>query len=887
MEAEHLRGGWRQPVVLPSEVARWGISSVQAKTNLEKAGFNELPQRGARNLAAIAREVVTEPMVSLLLVAGLIYVFLGEPHDAAILIASVLVIILITLYQNGKTERALEALRTLADPWALVVRDGQQRRVPRREVVPEDLMVMVEGDRIPADGVVRASIDLQVDESLLTGESVPVRKRVASTGDQTPRPGGEGTPYVFAGTLVVRGTGYAQVQRTGSSTEFGRIGSSLQAVESRATHLEAESARVVRWMAVVALSVCLGVVLLYGLLHGSWVTGLLAGVTLAMALIPEEIPLILTIFLAVGAAKIVKDGVLTRRFSAIEGLGSTTVLCVDKTGTLTLNQMVVREVATASYTGDPTRSSTSSGLVESRTLLDRALLASDPQPFDPMDRAFSDLAPTLSVPLLKDRPKLSLLRRYPFRSDFLAVCQAWTDPGGDGALLTVKGAPETVLDLCGLVGEPRTHWERGVSRFAEQGLRVLAVAEAHADLPELPEDPRELRFTLLGLAGLEDPLRKEVPEAVRSCQRAGIRVMMITGDFPLTALKIAAQAGLPTEAGAVTGPEIESLPEAELRTRLEHVSVCARVSPEQKLSIVRALQASGEIVAMTGDGVNDAPALKAADIGVAMGKRGTDVAREAASMVLLEDSFPSIVGATRAGRRIVENLRKAFSFLVSIHVPIAGVVLLPVLMGLPLLLFPVHIVFLEFIIDPAVSVGFEGEPADPHSMERPPRDPRAPIFDRRLTVRALSEGVTVLAGSLLLFFLTIHLGYPEDVARSLSFTTLVIAAITLMVVNRDLGSARAGEGRPTNRAMRTMVLLVLVALVASLFVPPVAAIFHFGVPPLPELGLAVLLGVATAGWRGISRALTSQGAGGASSIPSRSRPEDPPPAHQRVATDPP
>lgn len=853
MQPAHLRGGVRRRVALPADVAQWGLASAQAEANLERFGYNELPRRGSRSLVAVARDVLTEPMVFLLLVAGTIYVLLGEPHDAAILLGSIVVIVAVSLYQNGKTEKALEALQSLADPWALVVRDGEERRIPRREVAPQDLLVLLEGDRIAADGFVREQSDLQIDESLLTGESVPVRKRSGEPEEGRPRPGGEGTPYVFAGTLVVRGTGYAQVLRTGPSTEFGRIGASLQSVEARATHLEAESRRVVRWMAIAALGVCLSVVLLYGLLRADWITGVLAGVTLAMAVIPEEIPLILTIFLAVGASRIAKEGVLTRRFSAIEGLGSTTVLCVDKTGTLTMNRMAVRTVRTgSSEVHFPLTAGAGVGGA-ARSVMDRALLASDPQPFDPMDRAFSDLAPSLSVPLLKDRAASSLLHRYPFRSDFLAVCQAWSEGDASEALLAVKGAPETVFDLCRLAGAERSRWDREVSRLAEQGLRMLAVAEARAPAEALPEDPRELRFTLLGLAGLEDPLRPDVPPAVALCQRAGIRVVMITGDYPLTALKIAKQAGLPIEGGAVTGTQIESWPISELQQRLKTASVCARVTPEQKLTIVRALQAEGEIVAMTGDGVNDAPALKAANIGVAMGKRGTDVAREASSLVLLEDTFPSIVGATRAGRRIVDNLRKAFSFLLAVHVPIAGVVLLPVLMGLPLLLFPIHIVFLEFIIDPAVSVGFEEEPPDPHVMDRPPRDPRTPIFDGHLAVRALVEGGTVLAGSLFVFLLTIDLGYAEPVARSLSFTTLVVAAITLMVVNRTLEPVPGGGVSVPNRIMQAMILLVLAALLLSLFVPPVASVFHFGTPPLPELGLAAVVGLVSAGWRVLAR----------------------------------
>ncbi len=846
------------PLPLSPPEGRTGLSASEVRERLERFGPNELPKGKGHGIAALLWEVLGEPMVLLLLFAGGIYFFLGEPRDAVILLGSVGVIIAITVVQNGKTERALEALRTLSTPPAIVVREGRQQRIPRAEVVPDDLLVLLEGDRIPADGLVLETNDLQVDESLLTGESVPVRKSARTPTGGNAVPGGEDTPYVFAGTLVVRGTGYARTLRTGARTELGRIGESLRLLEESTTHLQQESHRLVRGMALAALISCASVVLLFGLLRGSWIGGLLAGVTLAMSVIPEEIPLILTVFLAIGAAQIAREGALTRRFAAIEGLGATTVLCVDKTGTLTKNQMAIRTIVTSAgvSTLDPL---TPVPLGPGAALvLDRAMLASDLHPYDPIDQAFRRLGESEGLLLPENRPGYRLLRRYPLRSDFLAVCQAWSGAAPDHPVLAAKGAPEAILDLCAMTGPERVRWEDVITANALQGFRLLGVAESVVPQEALPEDPRDRRFRFLGLVALEDPLRPDVPAAVRACHQAGIRLIMITGDYPVTAVQIAKRAGFP-DGKVITGNEITAIPPGLLASRLKEVNVCARVTPDQKLTIVRALQQAGEIVAMTGDGVNDAPALKAADVGVAMGRRGTDVAREAADVVLLEDSFPTMVVAIRAGRKIVDNLRKAVSFLLSVHIPIIGLVLLPVLIGLPLLLFPIHIVMLEFLIDPAVSVGFESEPADPNVMERPPRDPNRPIFDRTLILRALTEGGIVLAGSFLLFLLALDLGYAEAVARSLSFTCLVAASLALMISNRREADADPRTGKEANRNMRLMVVLVAAVLAVALFVPPVAAVFHFGVAPLPELTLSILIGLLAGGWRVVRRWIRSLG----------------------------
>ena len=622
-----------------------GLSTEEAKRRLAAEGPNTLPDGGRRGTLAIALEVVREPMLLLLVAGTLIYLLLGDVREALVLSASILVVIAITVVQERKSERALEALRDLSSPRAVVIRDGAPLRVPGAAVVRGDLMLLAEGDRVPADARLAAVNELMLDESLLTGESLPVEKEAGAA--------------VYSGTLVVKGQGRAEVTATGPRTEFGRIGASLAALDIEKTRLQSETARIVRVVAVFALGLSLLLTAYYVAMRGEWLAGILAGVTLAMAILPEEFPVVLAVFLALGAWRIARDGVLTRRMPAIETLGAATVLCVDKTGTLTENRMALADVIAAPELRE--------------RVLEAAALACELEPFDPMERAILAAAGERAAAL---RRSWTLERDYPFNSDFLAVCHGWRSPTGERRVV-VKGAAETVIELCALDAAARAAAHAQMAGAAERGLRLLAVAEAQWAEPEWAADPRRYAFRWLGFVALADPLRAGVPAAVALCRRAGIRIVMITGDYPGTALAIARQAGIDTGSGALTGAEIAALDAAALAQAVRRVNVFARIRPEQKLQLITAYKSDGEVVAMTGDGVNDAPALKAAHIGIAMGKRGTDVAREASALVLLEDDFQSIVSAVRLGRRIYENIRNAMRYLLAVHVPIAGMSFLP------------------------------------------------------------------------------------------------------------------------------------------------------------------------------------------------------------------
>jgi Ca2+-transporting ATPase len=820
-----------------------GLTQSVASERLKAEGYNELPSAKRRSTLAIALDVVREPMFLLLVACGVLYLVLGDKEEALMLLGFVAAVMGITLYQERKTERALEALRDLSSPRASVIRDGEQRRIAGREVVRADLVIVREGDRVPADALLLDATNLSVDESLLTGESVPVRKAAVESREQDAemrRPGGEDTPCIFSGTLVVQGQGLAEVQAIGIHTEIGKIGKSLRTVEPEETLLQRETGRLVKRLLLWGLALCAVVVVVYGLTRGNWLQGVLAGITLAMAMLPEEFPVVLTIFLALGAWRISRHRVLTRRVSAIETLGSATVLCTDKTGTLTLNQMAVARVQSNGTVCELQTLGKQPLPEECHELVEFAILASQRDPFDPMEKAIHLVGAQFLTHTEHLHQDWELVREYPLSRQLLAVSQVWKSKTGEEFIIAAKGAPEAIADLCHFKPEQTSELTRHIEAMAQDGLRVLGVARARfRRQSELPSGQHDFSFEFLGLLGLEDPIRPTVPEAIRDCHAAGIRVVMITGDYPGTAQNIARQAGLAV-GQVMTGPELNELGDAELRQQIQQVNIFARVVPEQKLRIVQALKANGEIVAMTGDGVNDAPALKSAHIGIAMGGRGTDVARECAALVLLDDDFASIVQAVRLGRRIFDNIRKAIAYIFAIHVPIAGMSLIPVLFNWPLVLMPVHILFLELIIDPACSTIFEAEREEADVMRRRPRDRNEPLFSRKHVFYSVLQGLVVLAVVLAVFGVARSRGLSEEEARAQSYTTLIIANLALILTNRSRTRTILATLRTPNTALWWVLGGAAVFLGLVLTVPFLRQVFRFGA--LSPLDVALCLG---------------------------------------------
>ena len=829
-----------------------GLSVKEVAERISQDGYNELLSTKKRSILAIAYDVIREPMFLLLIAAGTLYLFLGDHEEALMLLGFVFLIIGITLYQERKTERALEALRDLSSPRASVIRDGEQKRIPGREVVREDILVISEGDRVPADAVILSSSHLSIDESLLTGESATVRKLPWDGSMQKTPPGGDDLPFIYSGTLVVGGQGIAKVLEIGMQTEMGKIGKALQTLETEDTLLQKETRKFVKNLAIIGFILFVIVVVGYGLTRNtiddnSWVNGFLAGITLAMAILPEEFPVVLTVFLALGAWRLSKSNVLARRIPAVETLGATTVLCVDKTGTLTMNCMSVRKIYVDSKFLNITEEKQALPEVF-HEIVEFGILASKREPFDPMEKALKQIGDATLANTEHIHKDWVVVQEYPLSRELLAMSQVMSSPDGKEYIIAAKGAPEAIADLCHFNKAKMQELSKQISSMAAEGLRIIGVAKAYFKKTDLPDQQHDFKFEFLGLIGFVDPVRPSVTGAIAECYTAGIRVIMITGDYPGTAQCIAKEIGLRDSNSILTGPELNAIDDAELRQRMRNVNVFARVIPEQKLRIVNALKENGEIVAMTGDGVNDAPALKSAHIGIAMGGRGTDVARESASLVLLDDDFSFIVKAVRMGRRIYDNIKKAMSYIIAVHIPIAGLSVIPILFNSPLILFPVHIVFLELVIDPSCSVAFEAEPEESDVMKRPPRNSKEPLFNKRTLMVSMFQGFSVLAILLIVYCITIYRGQGESDARALTFTTLVIANLGLIFTNRSWSRTIPGTLRSKNNALWIVVVGALVFLGLVLLIPFLRGLFKFSALHSIDIVICFIAGIVSVVW---------------------------------------
>ncbi|MFZ9596044.1 MAG: cation-translocating P-type ATPase [Bdellovibrionia bacterium] len=837
-----------------------GLSQREALRRLQKQGDSAIWKPRPRRLVDFLLELLKEPMVLLLLGCGLLYLALGDPTEAWVLIGFFVLILVITVHQQRRSDQAMAGLRQLASPRAWVIRDGKKRQISAAQVVIGDLVVIQEGDRVPADGRVVLSWALALDESVLTGESWAVEKKESVSPDNQDR-----SAHLFAGSAVVRGHGVMRVLATGLQTQMGRIGLSMEGILPEPTSLELQTVAWVRVSAWIAVGLCCVVMVSYGVTRGSALDGLLAGLTLAMAILPNELPAVLTVFLALGSWRVSQAGVLTRKKSALESLGAATVLCVDKTGTLTWNQMAIERLVR--YRGDQSSAEAKGAkkvevldfsqaplgeLPEAfHELLEFGFLASHEDGFDPMDQAFQSAALLYLRGTEHLHRSWSLKKEYPLAPELLSISQVWQTEEKGCYQVGSKGAPEAILSLCRLGENDTAELLAQVEEMTSVGLRVLGVAKAQLQACVLPGKQQDFDFQFLGFVGLVDPIRPQVPEAIRECQQAGIRVVMMTGDHPSTAIRVAQSIGITQGREVVTGQQLRAMSQDQLHSAVQTVRVFSRVMPDQKLQIVEALKKLGEIVAMTGDGVNDAPALKSAHIGIAMGQRGTEVAREAASLILMEDDFGSIVEAIRLGRRIEANLKRAFLYLLSVHLPIAGISVLPAVFQWPLVLHPVHIAFLHLMIEPVCTIAFESDPALPEAMSRPPRKSQAILFSKEEVLSTLLEGLSVLMALFGVYFFSLRHSLGDCYGRTMTFTTLIFSQGAVILLSRSWRGSGAGSSSQSMMGGSQNWILIGVAAVASVLLFSVLSFeflrARFAFAPLQwrDLGVCCLVGLGS------------------------------------------
>ena len=793
-------------------------------------GPNVLPDAQGPGLLATLRDVVLEPMFLLLLAACAVYFALGRAEEAITLIAALLVVAGISVYQSVRSNQALSALRELTQPHAQVRRNGALATVPVEDLVVGDAVRVAEGNRLPADGTVSELNDFTVDEAILTGEAVPVAKAV---GDA-----------VFGGTSTASGSAWLTLTAVGGQTKLGLIGHSMESITPEKTPLQVQVRQFVLRMAWVGAG---AFVLVWGVNYaksGDWVTALLFGLTLAMSILPEEIPVAFSSFMALGAARLSRLGVLTKQPQTVESLGSATVICADKTGTLTQEGMRVAQLydgTTASLVALPGPLAPTAAAV-----LACARWASETEPFDAMEKAIVAAFATADPAAAK--APAPMLHEYPLAGTPPMMTHIRQVNGSP--LIAAKGAVEHVLAVCHPAPAVVEEIRRVTRELSGQGYRVLGVARGTQTAPDFPAAQDDFQWEFLGLTALENPPKANAAAVIRAFAEAGIKVKMITGDFPETAQAIARQVGLAGADTLLTGEQVMALSEADLRPRAATTAVFARMFPEAKLKVVEALKANGEVVAMTGDGVNDGPALKAAHIGVAMGRRGTEVARQAASLVLVDDDLGSMVVAIAQGRRIYQNFKKAVFYVVSIHIPIILTVAVPLLAGWPWanLFSPVHIIFLELVMGPTCSIAFENEPAEAGQMQQPPRPLTSTFLAGAELGRSVAQGLGIAAAVLGVYYVTMQQGLPLPVGRTLVFATLVLSNILLTLVNRSFTQSVWRTLRVPNRVLWLMLGLTLVLLLVTLLVPAAQRLFGFAPVPLAQLGWCGLAALVGAGW---------------------------------------
>lgn len=810
-----------------------GLSAEELQASREKFGYNQLDQGPKSAWYSLLLDIMKEPMLILLVVISIIYLLVGNYAEAGFMFVAIVAVSAISFYQDNRSKKALEALEKLSEPLSVVIRDGQVIHIPTNEIAVGDLCIIEEGKIINADGRIVHSNDFSVNEASLTGESFSVFKSSDAEHNQ-----------VYSGTLVVSGLAVVKVENIGSRSRIGKIGTSLRQIQEEISPLQQQITRFVKAMAIVGLIIFIMICVYSYIQTGNLVGSLLAGLTLAMSVLPEEIPVAFTTFMALGAWKLMREGIIVKRSGIVETLGSTTVICTDKTGTITENAMQLTMLY--DYSTGKTYEEPAFGDKHLRELIAYAMWSSEPVPFDPMEKTLHNVYAQTQPDV---RSAFRLFHEYPLEGKPPMMTHLFENAQGD-RIIAAKGAPEAILAVSVLTDAEKERIREQVRLFGERGYRVLGVAKALFAGSRFPDRQQEFSFSFLGLTVFYDPPKKGIGEVFQKIYKAGIQVKVITGDNADTTRAIAEQAGIISRLPPVNGSDIVSLDEQELVTLAGEATLFTRMFPDAKLAVVNALKQKGEVVAMLGDGVNDAPALKAAHIGVAMGNKGTEIAKAAASLVITNDDLDKLITGIAAGRRIYANIKKAIQYIISIHIPIILTVSLPLFLGwrYPTIFTPVHVIFLELIMGPICSIVYENEPMEPNTMARKPRKMTDTFLSGRELSVSIAQGLAITIGVLFVYQWTVLHGGSEEKTRAMVFSTLILSNILLSFSNRSFYYSFIESFKNRNRLLAGITLLTVCLLFALLYITPLTGFFRVTPLGTGELGLAALVAAAAVWW---------------------------------------
>lgn len=812
-----------------------GLTETEIINSREKYGRNSIEDQESGYFWVSLKEIVLEPMFLLLLATSTIYFLLREFSEGLFLLGAIIIISAISFFQNARSRKALNALKEYTQSLSTVIRNNQSVEIPSEEIVVGDIVVAQEGELITADGVVLQLNDFSVNESILTGEAFSVNKSTCETGDNT----------VFRGTAVVSGQCVFRVTQVGRNTKLGKIDASLGEIEKSKSPLQDQISRFVKQMALWGFVIFL---IIWGISFynsNNLLDSLLKGLTIAMSVLPEEIPVAFATFMALGAYRLMKLGIIVKQPQTIETLGATTILCTDKTGTITQNKMDLSKIYNFKTKSIGEKKSWNSP--EFIHIISTAMWASECVPFNPMEKALHKIYE--NVVDKDERQDYKMIHEYPLSGKPPMMTHIFGNEKGN-RIIAVKGASEAIIKHSNLTSEEKKEVQKTVSQLAAGGLRVLGVGISEFEGENFPEQQEEFKFNFLGLLGFYDPPKEKISTTFKALYEAGIKIKIITGDNAITTHAIANQIGFKNGDRSISGEELMRLPDDEFDQEVMQTYIFTRVFPEVKLKIVKSLKNQGEIVGMTGDGVNDAPALKASHIGIAMGKRGSDIAKEASSLILSDDDFGKMVDGVAMGRKIYFNLKKAIQYVISIHIPIILTVALPVILGwvYPVIFSPIHVIFLELIMGPTCSIIYENEPLEKDSMQKPPRDIKATFLRWKELSISIVQGLMITLGCLFIYQYSVQNNYGEAITRTMVFSTLIFANIFLTLVNRSFYFSVWSSFKYKNPLIWLIILISFLMLLLMIYQPGLAAFFKLRMLSVLQISFAAGIGFCAVIW---------------------------------------